>query len=790
MADFRRLLYAFAVVAFLMSLTVPAYADFTCSGSSDNRPTRAESFNDLAGNIVLNCSGGNPTSPGSAIPPTTITVTSNTNITSRILVSISGSSTGGVTTQFNEALLIIDEPNTSPVAGGGNGHVMTNCGFSGEDSDPGAGPGVCSIIATNNAKLVYDGSEGVSTVGGNDFAACTASHFGCGRPNVFQGRNAVSLISGQFNVVQFVGVPLDPGGTTTNRVIRIANLRIDSTRFGVASPFSTVPVTGTVSFAGFLSVPDVTVQIATVQLGLTTTVYNGTGFLQCIGTDQEGGTGTWGKDSLGKDGVNNAASPFFSGSAGASPTGSPTPKGVAPNGAGMDIRIQENFSTAWKVRNVNLVLTNGVISGGIYICAAGACVIPAGGPNAGLWTGTDAVQNVPGVNYFTEAGFENSASNFTPGPNPPAGFGSPVLGLANVFQNGGGATNTGIRNAGVASQGTRISIQIGSIPNGARLFFPITVLLKDQSNAKVSGVMQANALTDQNGFTSFVSGAPAAFLVAAPTAFQFTGSGAGSPSTVVNPQWVEVTAQFPVITYEIEFARPDALEFADIVPAVVYNNNSLSTNLPQANVTTTATASFAPIQSGLPNANRPQLDGLYATPRFTSGFKTPADPLFTISKCACDLLFPWVVSAGSIDTGIVIANTSLDPCGGNTACTLPFTGPNQATPQTGAVTFYYFGTVGVGDHNAVANLAPNTSLLVPAGGYVAHVLSQNTTATNGLGSRTNFAGYVIAQADFQYCHGVVDITAGGGSVVFNYVGLQLDAFRLNRTNQVGENIAH
>jgi len=86
-------------------------------------------------------------------------------------------------------------------------------------------------------------------------------------------------------------------------------------------------------------------------------------------------------------------------------------------------------------------------------------------------------------------------------------------------------------------------------------------------------------------------------------------------------------------------------------------------------------------------------------------------------------------------------------------------------------------------------LAPNTSLPVSAGGYVAHVLSQNTTTTNGLGSRTNFAGYVIAQADFQYCHGVVDITSGS-AVIFNYVGLELDAPNLNRTNQFGETLGH
>jgi hypothetical protein len=198
----------------------------------------------------------------------------------------------------------------------------------------------------------------------------------------------------------------------------------------------------------------------------------------------------------------------------------------------------------------------------------------------------------------------------------------------------------------------------------------------------------------------------------------------------------------------------------------------------------TASASFAPIQSGLPNANRPQQDGLYATPRFTNGFKTPGDTLAQIVQCACDLLFPWVVSSGSIDTGIVIANTSLDPCAASATCTLGFV----ATPQSGTVTFYYFGTVGVGDQNAAASLTPNTSKSVPAGGYVAHVLSQNTTASNGLGSRANFAGYVIAQANFQFCHGVADIT-NGATPIFNYVGLVLDkGSNLPRTTQATSDV--
>jgi hypothetical protein len=625
---------------------------------------------------------------------------------------------------------------------------------------------VCHIIAPADPRKTYDGALGVAATGalGADVACASASTFGCGRPNVFQGRNAASLISGQFNAIQFLEVPFDPPASTQNRSIRITNIRVDATRFGVASPFSTVPVTATVSFGGSttISVPDTTVTVAQVQQGMTTQVFGATGFLQCVGTDLETGS---------------ARNPFFGGVG-----GTPARFGL---GGGMDIRVLENFATSWRVKNLAGVLANGTFNGSIYTY----CLPTLTTPNPVNCTGpqlaptVDDAQNVPGAVYDTESGFEYNASTLVPSPNPPLGFGvGAVPNLGHPLLSATGGTN--IQAAGIATQGTRIAIQVSTpLPNGALLFFPIVVPIRNQSTGFQTGVLVADALVDQNGF-----GAP--FLAPSPTAFSFTPSGGGAPVTPTNANFVQITAAAPVITYEVLFAQPGALEYADIAPTVVFNNNSLSTNLPQTGVTVTATASFAPIASGLANPNRPQPDGFYATPRFTSSFKTPADALFTIQKCACDLLFPWVVSAGTIDTGIVVANTSLDPCAGSGSCTLPFTGPAQASPQVGAVTFYYFGTVGVGDHNAVANLASNTSLPVSAGGYVAHVLSQNTTATNGLGSRTNFAGYVIAQADFQYCHGVADITGGGGSVIFNYVALQLDVPNLFRTNQFGETLGH
>jgi len=754
MADFRRLLYAFAVVAFLASFAVPAHAQFTCNNfNAVNVPARAEGYTELVGDITFNCSAnGQPsTTPGTPVPSVNITVSSNTNITSRIL-AVSATRL----TSYNEALLIIDEPNTTKwVALTPPGRPIANCGANGEDSGP-DGPGVCHIIAPTDPRLTYDGSVGVVATGalGGDFTACAhATDFGCGRPNVFQGRNAASLISGQFNAIQFLEVPFDPPTSINNRSIRITNIRVDATRFGVASPFSTVPVTATVSFGGSttISVPDTTVTVAQVQQGMTTQVFGATGFLQCVGTDQDTGS---------------ARNPFFGGI-----NGSPARFGL---GGAMDIRVLENFATAWREKNIAGHLANSTFNGSIDVYTAGSVVAPP----------VDLAQNVPGAVYDTESGFEYNAGTPVPIPNPPPGTGVGTVGNVGrpLFD---AATN--IQAAGVATQGTRIAIQVSTpLPNGITgLFFPIVVAIRNQSTGAQTGVLVADALVDQNGF-----GAP--FLAPSPTAFSFTPSGGGAAVTPTNTNFVQVTAAAPVITYEVLFAQPGALEYADIAPTVVFNNNGLSNNLAQTGVTVTATASFAPIASGLANPNRPQPDGFYATPRFTSSFKTPADALFTIQKCACDLLFPWVVSAGSIDTGIVVANTSLDPCGGSTSCTLPFTGPGQATPQTGAVTFYYFGTVGIGDQNplTVASGNPNTSKLVPAGGYVAHILSQNTTTSNGLGSRPNFAGYVIAQADFQYCHGVADITGAGGSVIFNYVGLELDAPNLFRTNQVGETLGN
>jgi len=130
------------------------------------------------------------------------------------------------------------------------------------------------------------------------------------------------------------------------------------------------------------------------------------------------------------------------------------------------------------------------------------------------------------------------------------------------------------------------------------------------------------------------------------------------------------------------------------------------------------------------------------------------------------------------------------------------------------VTFWFFGTsdISFNPSNFGSATGPSTVIAsqtttasVPAGSYVAFVISPSganasaQTAGNGLKPISgNFAGYVIAQSQFQYCHGIASISAPSLSPQ-TYLGLVLDKARatevflsapvntptqLPRTNQV------
>ena len=806
MADFRRWIYALAPLALLAGFTVPASAQappLECIANAGVPPTiRAEGWTELLGDITLNCNGGTPTPAGQVVQPVNITVQINAYLTSRAL---SGS-------QYLEALLIIDEPHSST----NQNRPILACGGAGAPDSGPSGHDVCAIISTGSPDHTYDGvangyggtcsvaivSQGwTCAASGGTFtsATCVAASntpppppppapgtYSCGRPNVYQGQAALSLVQGQTNVVTWLGVPLDPPGTTTNRTLRITNLRADAhdaAGLATSGSFTATYIQASISINGntSLSVNNPQQIVAFIGPGLapapaTGIVATNYSFLQCIGEPAVGSFGAF--------------------------TGSQV------NGAVPTFQFTEGFASSWKSKNIAMILNgggNGQPPGSTtayweyngFGTTAGTINYPA-----------DLNQDVPGAIYNTESGFEYPATKGTsttalysdPNPNPPQGIGTVAV-TQNLGQAMGNATN--IQNAGEAHSGTRLQVLVSNIPTGVLVYVPDAIYLHNcvinalsPANSCQSGIAVLTKTTDAAGDGTF-----APYWTKTTAANDAIGA-----YTNINPG----NAVSGSATYEILFSDPFSVETLQ-VPTLVSYAPALSMNQPIPGQYATAVGGFAPNSSSA--TARTTSGG--QIPRFVPG-QTPSNAnYFLVNRCACNLLFPFVTNVGGYDTGIAIANTSMDNLIGS-----------SANPQFGGVQFWYYGT-GPNGGNApgtqctnTANpgvcptpLATSTSTAVgqvPAGQILTYVLSSSGGAigngSNGLAPNwaAGFQGYIIAQAQFQYCHAYAFITAQSGgplsqAISEGYLGLILDNSSINcagsfkglcRTNQQAELLVH
>lgn len=397
----------------------------------------------------------------------------------------------------------------------------------------------------------------------------------------------------------------------------------------------------------------------------------------------------------------------------------------------------------------------------------------------------DLNQNVPGAIYNTESGFMYPGSgavnldSYTvadPNPNPPAGIGTvPVTATSLAMTNG-----TNIQNAGIADAGTRLQVQVSFIPAGVSVSVPNVINLSNGTNSS-SGVAVLTLTTNSSGDGPF--------------------NPATGTSTVINPGF----ATSGTAVYEILFADPFSVESLTVVTTVSYTP-SLNSNQPTPGQDAQALGGFAPF--GASHNSDTQI------PRFFTAQIPTLPNYFSINRCACDLLFPFVTNQGGYDTGIAIANTSADNLPNSTA-----------KSQFGIVEFWYYGTLAnggsapppqctnVASPGSCSNLPTLTSATsgvgqVNAGQILTYVLS---TSGGSIGSGPNglapdyaagFEGYIIAQAQFQYCHGYAFVGAQGGGpldpgVSEGYLALVLDNSGINngnglpsRTNQKAENLVH
>ncbi len=319
MAAFRKLFPALAVLVLLGLVTTASAqtAAFQCTANAGVPPLlRSEGLTELTGDIVLNCTGGTPTAAGTQIPQANISVFLNTAVTSRLLKDASQ--------QNSEALLLIDEP----VQGSQVPCTTTpSCPVLGN-----------TLSATGTTRFV-----GTQTLPGASSATAI--------PNVWVGN-----VSG--NSVTFIGVPVEPPGSTGTRIYRITNIRANASAvapggFGtpgqVVALISATPATGPTGLTSSFPINNPQQIIGFVQAGLAFAL----------------------RDS-GRGSISSDEKQFYQ------------CNDVARRTNNLFLRYTENFATAFKTRTVATY--------------AGTEVSPA-----------PVAQAVPGLIYNSESGFYNPA---------------------------------------------------------------------------------------------------------------------------------------------------------------------------------------------------------------------------------------------------------------------------------------------------------------------------------------------------------------------------------------------
>jgi hypothetical protein len=351
MMDSRKWYLAIAPIAFYLGLSFPVSAQnggnapvFTCAVSTTVVPqVRAEGVTELVGDIVLSCTGGIPTPAGSPIPLSNVTITLNTNVTSRLLNS----------NNLSEATLFIDEPFPTPAEGG----IPVPTTASQVPNAP-QGQLACAAVNSTNCAMLGVGVLGISVPlivkNGAKFGLPTIGPVGNngpyngtpGRYNVFQG-SQVGAASIAWN-----GVPIDSPGTNgagqlNVRVIRITNIRANACQLGVSANLipAAISVFITVNGSQQVSLSTNVLNVASVVPGLVVGSGSAT-YLQCTSVNGGGLT--------------------------------------APP---INVTVTEGFASAFKVRTYDQVAGTGVT---------------LATPDT---DSTPSLQNVPGFPYNTESGY-------------------------------------------------------------------------------------------------------------------------------------------------------------------------------------------------------------------------------------------------------------------------------------------------------------------------------------------------------------------------------------------------
>ena len=733
MADFRRWFIVLAVLALTAGL---ASAQIGSTGSG------------TAG--ALTC-----TANGAAIPQ--LRVEGFTELLGDILISC----TGGPT--YAAGALI---PTTNITVYITNGFAITSRLFSTSSStglsevallidEPGSGLATPATAGANGGygpaapQTLCTASSGCASYVGLDASGTTevavtlpgltTPGAGTAAQNIYRGYlGAVGA-----NTVTFYGVPVLPPATSgISRVFRITNIRYPVTTIGnqtqiiasiSTSPSQVLPLTQAGFPVGVVISPGLTSKISTPTI-----------FAQCA-----------------------SETPWVSST----------------------LTYTEGFATAFKTRVVP----------GANTPSSAAGTYAAEAPNTG-------VQNIPGGLY---GGFA---------ANSESGFIVPVA-LGDTFTTG---SNT--YNAGLADWGTRLKAVFTNIPAG------ITLYVSTYNVTNSSGVVTPGSGASTWAINATLAGTATlnvseAVLISAGTASETAVDGSTFSSLVVagtttGPSGEPIVPLAPSSTggvataiWEVTNAQPSVVEKFNFNVYIAYvaapGSGITASNpygLPQitsilGQPVNNVSLSFAPEPSqGAFSASFGPTAQATIIPRFAVA--NPSNgPFTTISLCQTTLLYPFVTnspvgSTGGFDTGIAVANTSMDPFGTKP---YPIANTNSALPQVGSCTLYPYGNTisSAGALSAAPAVKQGCDMIsnpVPGTNCFPIVQPGTVQAVNASNMFTGFQGYVIAVCNFQYAHGYAAVTDLGLRNLFSsYLALELDPnYLYNPTGRgVGiENLVH
>ncbi|MGB9458239.1 MAG: hypothetical protein WCB12_19485 [Bryobacteraceae bacterium] len=370
------------------------------------------------------------------------------------------------------------------------------------------------------------------------------------------------------------------------------------------------------------------------------------------------------------------------------------------------LRFSELFGTAFKTR---------VNAGGVYPGTIGT-----------------AIQNIPGAIYNSESGFTSAFS-------------------------GNGATNP-LPTAGLADYGTRLKAVFANIPAGVSVYV---------STVNLIGTAGTGGAASTSGTTPAVPGASGtgspeyAFLVNTETGVDPVTAVAATTGGPASGWLLPVSATGgSEAIWEVGQALANTIENFDFGVYITFTNGV--TPSPQG---ISATLSYAPTPDSatFSAAAAGVAQSSLTIPRFANAAASSGTPFLNVNLCTTALLFPYVTTAflvpgqSGFDTGISIANTTMDPF--------------NTTTQQGTCTMYWYG----GTPGATSSATPPSSTVLGAGGVGSSIGILPGTTGLTLASQSvpaDWSGYMIALCNFQYAHGYASVTdVGVRNIMASYLAL-------------------